>query len=106
MKFVTSQREISLFMGVMTFVALCVVFTLGAGSGRVLDSLTGIAAGATGIVVIVRLALGTPDRTSRHYWQVVLILLGLVCIAQLAEALLGGVEIESGIGNAARYVML
>jgi hypothetical protein len=106
MKFVASQREISLFMGAVTLIALCVVLTLGAGSGRVLDSLTGIAAGATGFFVVARLALGAPARTTRRYWQFVLVLLGLVCIAQLAGSMPGGIELELGIGNGARYLML
>src|SRR5688572_19118852 len=106
MKFVASQREVSLFMGVMTFIALCAVFTLGADSGRALDSLTGIAAGATGFVVVARLALGTPAGTTRRYWQIVLILLGLVCIAQFAGPFAGRGELEFGIGNGARYFVL
>lgn len=106
MKFVASQREVSLFLGVTTLIALYVVVTLGTDSVRMLNALTGIAAAATGFVVVFRLALGTPARTTRHYWQVVLVLLGLVCIAQLAESFIDPLEIELGIGNGARYLIL
>lgn len=106
MKFVASQREVSLFLGVTTLIALYVVVTLGTDSVRVLNSLTGIAAAATGFVVVFRLVLGTPARTTRYYWQVVLVLLGLVCIAQLAESFIDPLEIDLGIGNGARYLIL
>ncbi len=86
MKFVTSQREISLFLGITSLIALYVVFRPGDGSVWVLNSLTGIVAAVAGFVVGVRLALGAPTQAARKFWQLLLALLALICVSQFAES--------------------
>lgn len=86
MNFVTSQREISLFLGITSLIALYVVLGPGDGGVWVLNSLTGIVAAVAGSVVGVRLALGAPTPAARKFWQLLLALLALICVSQFAES--------------------
>jgi hypothetical protein len=105
MKFVASQREISLFLGITSLIALYVVFRPGGGSVWVLNSLTGIVAAVAGFVVGVRLALGAPTPAARKFWQLLLALLALICVSQFAESFSDQIEPYGHI-DVGDYLML
>lgn len=105
MKFVTSQREISLFLGITSLIALYVVFRPGGSGVWVLNSLTGIVAAVAGFVVGVRLALGAPTPAARKFWQLLLGLLALICVSQFAESFSDRLE-PYGHVDVGDYLML
>lgn len=90
MKFVASQREISLFLGITSLIALYVVLGPGGSDVWILSSLTGIVAAVAGFVAGVRLALGAPGPAARKLWQTLLALLALICISRFVESFSGG----------------
>src|SRR5688572_33229031 len=81
---VDSQRSLLIFLGVATLIA----FGALSASGTVwlLDVLTGAVAAAAAFTACTRLALGAPNAAARRAWQAALVLLGLVCVGQLAAA--------------------
>ncbi len=105
MKFVASQREMSLFLGVTTLVALYAVLRPGLEERWVLSSLAGVVAAVAGVVVGVRLALGAPTPAARKFWQVLLALLALICVSQFAESFSDRIEAYGHI-DMADYLML
>ena len=111
LRFVDSQRSVLIFLGVTTLLAIGSLFT--SGTIAVLDVLTGIVAAGTAFMALARLALGTPNTAARRIWQVAVILFGLVCVSQLAEALghrissfLAGESVESGLLLVAALILL
>lgn len=105
MKFVASQREVSLFLGATTLVALLAILLPGPGGGWVLESLSGIVTAAAIIAVCVRLALGVPNPAARHFWLAVLALLGLLCLSRFVESF-GDVIAVSRHVDVGDYLML
>ncbi|WP_374372395.1 sugar-transfer associated ATP-grasp domain-containing protein [Dongia sp.] len=106
MKFVSSQRMVSLLLSVTTLVALYVAFRPVPGNSWVLDSLTGIVAAATAVAICARLALVTPSKLAHQYWRVVLLLLAIVSISQFVEPILNQIEKKFGLDGASGYLAL
>lgn len=106
MKLVTTQRAVSLLLAVTTLAAIYVVLRPAAGNGWVLDSLTGLVAAATALAVCARMSLVMSSRGAQRYWQIVLVLLGLVAIGQFAEPSVAKMEAMLGIDGMGDYFML
>lgn len=89
---VGAQRPALIFLSVTIIVALSVLLRPGPEDTWVLDVLTGIAAGAATVIACVRLSLGAPNAAARRIWMAASVLLGLVCIGQLAAPFGDGAE--------------
>ncbi len=106
MKLLEAHRSVLVFLGGVTLIALAGMLVPGPGQAWATDWLTGVAALATAVMVGVRLALGTASRAARRVWQAVIVLLGLVCIAQLAEPFSGYIADNPLIWRAAGLLVL
>jgi hypothetical protein len=80
---IRSHPQLSAFLVATTLVALYIWFTPDPGNNWVMDPLTGIVTVATGLLVGVRLALGTPSRLGRRLWAASFVLLTVIGIYQL-----------------------
>jgi hypothetical protein len=84
LRLVDSQRSMSIFLGVITLIAVGTL--LAPGPVWLLDALIGIVAGAAAFTACTRLALGAPNAAARRAWQTALVLFGFACVGQLAAA--------------------
>src|SRR5687768_17279298 len=85
LRLVDSQRSMSIFLGVITLIAVGAL--LAPGTVWLLDVLTGIVAAAAAFMACTRLALGTPNAGARRAWQIALVVSVLVCVGELAVPL-------------------
>jgi hypothetical protein len=105
LRFFDSQRSVLIFLGVTTLIALGSL--LWTETVWVLDGLTAIVAAAAAFMTCARLALDTPNAAARRIWQLALVLLGLVCVSQLAGTIFVAVApVASGLLLAAAFVLV
>ena len=97
MRFIATQRETSVFLALTSLIALYIVLSPGADNDWMLDPLTGVVTAVTGLVVCARLALGAASKPARQLWQVILVMLALVCISHLADSFSDRVQEFLGI---------
>lgn len=97
MRFIETQRQTSLFLAVTSLIALYIVLSPGTANNWMMDSLTGVVAAVTGLVVCARLALGSASKPARQLWQVILLMAVLICISNLADGFSDRIQEQIGV---------
>ena len=83
---IRARNGLPVFCAVMMFTAFYLLLSSARGDDGAMDDLVGATSAIAALAVCARLAMGVPNRQAQRLWQLILILLGIVCAATFLES--------------------